>query len=218
MHYNCVVSRAKRDKEVYMAKDYGKEVKQLKNELDEIKKGFKELDAFMKNFKELNDIKRSVSELAGIKKNFDELAETMKDFDELAGIKKNENEPAAVKKAPPSEADSGEQYSESMYGEAEANVYYKLIENKTAGQLLQTIGSNDRLLLLLAIIRTPMNVATMVSKCNFNSTGQAYHHLKPLVAAGLVSESESERGIYEVSKGRAQGVYKLLSGVAELIG
>ncbi len=93
-----------------------------------------------------------------------------------------------------------------------------LIENKSAATVLQTIGNNDRLTLLLAILRTPMTVAAMVEKCGFNTTGQVYHHLKPLIAADLVFEVEqAERGVYAVRFHRVQGIIMLLAGIADLI-
>jgi hypothetical protein len=58
-----------------------------------------------------------------------------------------------------------------------------LIEIKLASAVLQCIGNSDRLNLLLTLLRTPMTVASLVEKCGFNTTGQAYHHLKPLIAA-----------------------------------
>ena len=93
-----------------------------------------------------------------------------------------------------------------------------LIDNKSAAAVLHCIGSNDRLSLLRALLRTPMNVATMVEACGFNTTGQVYHHLKPLIAADLVFEVEQgERGIYAVKSHRVQGIIMLLAGVADLI-
>jgi hypothetical protein len=74
-----------------------------------------------------------------------------------------------------------------------------LIEIKLASAVLQCIGNSDRLNLLLTLLRTPMTVASLVEKCGFNTTGQAYHHLKPLIAADLVYEVEQgERGVYAV--------------------
>ena len=93
-----------------------------------------------------------------------------------------------------------------------------LIDNKSAATVLQCIGNNDRLTLLLALLRTPMTVAAMVENCGFNSTGQVYHHLKPLLAADLVCEVEqAERGVYAVKHHRVQGIIMLLAGVSDLM-
>lgn len=92
-----------------------------------------------------------------------------------------------------------------------------LIENRTAEKMLSCIGSNDRLNLLLAILRKPRTVAEMVSDCGFSSTGQVYHHLKPLIAADLVIEDRHQRGTYIIQPHRVQGVIMLLAGVADLV-
>ncbi|MBQ8510505.1 MAG: helix-turn-helix transcriptional regulator [Clostridia bacterium] len=94
-----------------------------------------------------------------------------------------------------------------------------LIENRTAEQVLACIGSNDRLNLLLAILRKPRTVAELVSDCGFSSTGQVYHHLKPLIAADLVFEdSENEgKGRYAIRPHRVQGLIMLLAGICDMV-
>lgn len=94
----------------------------------------------------------------------------------------------------------------------------KLIENRSASSVLQCIGNNDRLNLLLAVLKTPMTVAAMVEKCGFNTTGQVYHHLKPLIAADIIGEVEqAERGVYAVKPHRVQGIIMMLAGISDLI-
>ena len=90
-----------------------------------------------------------------------------------------------------------------------------LIENRTAEKVLACIGSNDRLNMLLAILRKPRTVAELVSDCGFSSTGQVYHHLKPLIAADLITQDR--RGNYIIQPHRVQGVIMLLCGVADLV-
>lgn len=92
-----------------------------------------------------------------------------------------------------------------------------LIENKMAGKVLQCIGNDERLKLLLAILRQPMTVAQLVEQCGYSSTGQVYHHLKPLVAADLVVEGEGGRGVYCIQPHRVQGVIMLLAGISDML-
>ena len=92
-----------------------------------------------------------------------------------------------------------------------------LIEKGTAEKVLSCVGSNDRLNLLLAILRKPRTVAELVSDCGFSSAGQVYHHLKPLVAADLIVEDPRHRGSYIVQPHRVQGVIMLLAGIADLV-
>jgi len=95
----------------------------------------------------------------------------------------------------------------------------KLIEDNTAQKLLACIGNNDRLKILLAILRKPMTVAQLVSECGYNSTGQVYHHLKPLIAADIVEEGANElgKGHYVVKPHRVQGIIMLLAGISDII-
>ena len=87
-----------------------------------------------------------------------------------------------------------------------------LIENRTAEKVLACVGSNDRLNMLLAILRKPRTVAELVNDCGYSSTGQVYHHLKPLLTADLVTEDKAHRGTYIIQPHRVQGVIMLLAG------
>ncbi|MBR3763576.1 MAG: helix-turn-helix transcriptional regulator [Clostridia bacterium] len=90
-----------------------------------------------------------------------------------------------------------------------------LIEKGTAEKVLACVGSNDRLNMLLAILRKPRTVAELVSDCGYSSSGQVYHHLKPLISADLVTQDR--RGSYIIQPHRVQGVIMLLAGVADLV-
>lgn len=95
----------------------------------------------------------------------------------------------------------------------------RLVEDSTAEQMLACIGSNDRLRLLLALLRKPRTVAQLVGECGFSSTGQVYHHLKPLIAANLVSEDARNegKGVYVIVPEHVQGIIMLLAGINDLL-
>jgi len=92
-----------------------------------------------------------------------------------------------------------------------------LIENRTAEKVLNCIGSNDRLNILLALLKKPMTVAEIVSECGLNSTGQAYHHMKPLLAADLIIEDANSKGVYVVQPHKVQGIIMLLAGICDMV-
>lgn len=93
-----------------------------------------------------------------------------------------------------------------------------LIEDGSASNVLQCIGSSDRLNLLLKLLKQPMTVSAMVEQCGFNTTGQVYHHLKPLISADIVFEDGSAgRGVYAVKYDRIQGVIMVLAGISDLL-
>ena len=94
-----------------------------------------------------------------------------------------------------------------------------LADSGRAMQVLNCIGSNDRLSILIALLRQPMSVTALVERCGFNTTGQVYHHLKPLIAADLVHEPKEagERGVYAVVSHRVQGIIMILAGIADIL-
>ena len=93
----------------------------------------------------------------------------------------------------------------------------KLIESNIATKVLACIGNNDRLNMLLALLRTPRTAAQLVVECGYNTTGQVYHHLKPLLAADLVKEDNKNRGSYIIQPHRVQGVIMLLAGISDML-
>lgn len=112
---------------------------------------------------------------------------------------------------------SGGRQSTWFRHDVNADTLLGLIEEGTAEKVLACIGSKDRLNLLLAILRAPRTVAQMVGECGFTSTGQVYHHLKPLIAADLVAEDEHIRGTYVIVPHRVQGILMLLAGISDMI-
>lgn len=112
---------------------------------------------------------------------------------------------------------SGGRQSTWIQHDVNADKLFGLIEEGTAEKVLACIGSSDRLNLLLAILRKPSTVAQLVGECGFTSTGQVYHHMKPLIAADLVIEDEHSRGVYIIVPHRVQGILMLLAGISDMI-
>ncbi len=112
---------------------------------------------------------------------------------------------------------SGGRQSTWVKNDLNTDTLLPLIENRTAEKVLACIGSNDRLSMLLAILRKPRTVAELVSDCGYTSTGQVYHHLKPLLAADLVVEDKHHRSSYIIQPHRVQGLIMLLAGIADLV-
>ncbi len=90
----------------------------------------------------------------------------------------------------------------------------KLNDNRVAEKVLASVGNGQRLNILLALLKKPQTVNQLVEALGANTTGQVYHHLKPLVAADIVKE---EKGVYAVIPHRVQGIVMLLAGVQDLI-
>lgn len=92
-----------------------------------------------------------------------------------------------------------------------------LIESGVAGKVLACIGNSNRLEMLLEILRGPKTVAALVEKCGFGSTGQVYHHMKPLLAADIVVEDEKQKGVYVIQPHKVQGIIMLLAGISDMV-
>jgi DNA gyrase subunit B len=82
---------------------------------------------------------------------------------------------------------------------------------------MNCINSQERLGLLLAILRQPSSVAQLTEKLGASSSGQIYHHLRPLLAADLIKEDEKQRGLYYVVPHRVQGIIMLLVGISDML-
>ena len=89
------------------------------------------------------------------------------------------------------------------------------IESGVAEKVLACIGNANRLALLMEILRGPKTVAQLVDTCGFGSTGQAYHHMKPLLAADLIQEEG--RGVYGCCPHTVQGIIMLLAGISDMV-
>ncbi|NLG24990.1 MAG: helix-turn-helix transcriptional regulator [Clostridiales bacterium] len=112
---------------------------------------------------------------------------------------------------------SGGRQSNWIRNEVSTDDLLRLIEDNQAPRVLAGIGSSERLRMLLALLRGPKTVAQLVEGCGYSSSGQVYHHLRPLLAADLVQEDERERGVYFVKPHRVQGVIMVLAGISDLV-
>ena len=112
---------------------------------------------------------------------------------------------------------SGGRQSNWIQNEIGTDGLLKLVEERTAEKVLACVGSSDRLNLLLSLLKQPQSVAKLVESGQYSSTGQVYHHLKPLLAANLVKEDDNERGNYYVVPHRVQGIIMILAGIGDLV-
>lgn len=113
---------------------------------------------------------------------------------------------------------SGGRQANWIKNEVNADDLLRAVEDRTPERVLACIGSNERLNILIALLKKPMTVAEIVKKCGFGSTGQAYHHMKPLLAAGIIAEGEegAGKGVYVVRFDKVRGIIMLLAGICEL--
>lgn len=87
----------------------------------------------------------------------------------------------------------------------------------SAEKVLASIGSQERLNILITLLRQPMSAAGLMETLEFTSPGRVYHHLKPLIAADLVQEDARVKGRYEIVPHRVQGLIMILAGISDLL-
>ncbi len=193
--------------------DYEKEIEMLKKEIKKLAPLLSQLTS-QSSDKESKDEEEDFKTVHPIK-NMHPLPHLNDIMDSLSKITDEEDRTGSITYL--GVFTSGGRQSNWIQNEVNTDDLLALIESKSAYTVLECIGNNDRLTLLLALLRTPMTVAALVEKCGFNSTGQAYHHLKSLIAADLVFEVEqAERGVYAVKPRRVQGIIMLLAGISDL--
>lgn len=112
---------------------------------------------------------------------------------------------------------SGGRQSNWIRNSVPADELLSLIESGVASKVLACIGNANRLAILLEILRAPKTVASLVEKCGFGSTGQVYHHMKPLLAADIIVEDEKQKGTYIIQPHKVQGVIMLLAGISDMV-
>lgn len=88
-------------------------------------------------------------------------------------------------------------------------------DEDAVAQVLAALGNKQRLMLLKAILEQPASASELVNRLGMGTTGQVYHHLKPLQAADLVTQEE--RGQFVFKGHRVQGLLMLLAGVLDLL-
>ena len=135
--------------------------------------------------------------------------------DQLIAYAEDHNESGAIAYTGTFTSGDGDLAMQSVWASAVPTDHLlALNDNRMVEKVLTSVGNGQRLGILLALLSKPMTVNQLVKALGFGSTGQAYHHLKPLVAADIVKE---EKGVYTVLPHRMQGIMMLLAGVWDLI-
>ena len=113
---------------------------------------------------------------------------------------------------------SGGRQSTWIRDDVPADHLVQLLVDNTTEKVLACIGNRDRLRILSAVLQKPMTVAELIEACGLNSSGQVYHHMKPLLAADLIKEDNLNfaKGTYVVQPHKVQGIIMLLAGICDM--
>jgi DNA gyrase subunit B len=193
-----------------MERDYGKEIDGLRGQLDEIKG----LIAEFTKPSQKRDGAKSLKNIHPMRNMHPDkrLSEMMEELCEKVDSDGNTGSIIYM-----GVFASGSRQSNWIRNQVDTDSLLELIESNTAAKVLSCIGNNDRLNMLLALLRSPRTAAQLVEQCGYNTTGQVYHHLKPLLAADLVKEDDNNRGSYVIQPHRVQGIIMLLAGISDML-
>jgi len=193
-----------------MSRDYGKEIDSINTQLDEIK----DMLAKLSTQPQYNTSQKPLKNITQLQKLHPDkrLSDLLNEACEKIDVEGSSGYITYL-----GSFASGNRQSIWVSHQVDADKLLKLIESNIAAKALACIGNNDRLNMLLALLRAPKTAAQLVDACGYNTTGQVYHHLKPLLAADLVKEDEHIRGSYAIQPHRIQGVIMLLAGISDML-
>ncbi|MDD5191278.1 MAG: ArsR family transcriptional regulator [Dehalococcoidales bacterium] len=196
-----------------MARNYAAEIDTLKKDLSEIKEMLKPMIAMKASFNEPHKKVGQIEKMPFMHPD----PNIMNILDRLENDCGSKDQTGCITYI--GVFSSGGRQADWIRHEVNTDDLLKLIENKMAVKVLACIGNNDRLNILLSILKKPMTVAQLVEECGYGSTGQVYHHLKPLISADLITEdSKSEaKGVYFIQPHRVQGIIMLLAGISDML-
>lgn len=196
-----------------MERNYGIEIDSLRKELNEIRQLLHQSPNSTKNTIESNEQTGHIKKA----KDLDSDPNIMNILSKLEDTCNHTNQSGALTYI--GTYASGGRQSTWIGKDVNTDDLLYLIENNMAEKVLNCIGNNARLNILLNILKKPMTVAQLVEECGYNSTGQVYHHLKPLIAADLIIEDVQNegRGFYAIQPHRVQGIIMLLSGISDML-
>ncbi|MFB9325090.1 ATP-binding protein [Paenibacillus aurantiacus] len=90
------------------------------------------------------------------------------------------------------------------------------IDSEKAAKVLGAIGHKQRLDILLAALQGPITGGELLERLGMGTTGQLYHHIKPLVGANLLQQEE-RGGRYSLPANRVLPLLLLLAAAGELL-
>lgn len=82
------------------------------------------------------------------------------------------------------------------------------------GATLSALASGPRLRIVAALVRGPVSTGDLADRLDQGSTGQLFHHLKELLAVGIVHQPQ--RGVYAIRAAQVVPVLAILSAAMDL--
>lgn len=90
------------------------------------------------------------------------------------------------------------------------------IPEETIARVLSALANDTRIRIVAELLRGPVGTGELAERLDQPSTGQLFHHLKELLAAGVIHQPV--RGAYAIRTQHAVPILAVLSAAADLAG
>ncbi|TYS41898.1 ArsR family transcriptional regulator [Bacillus infantis] len=81
--------------------------------------------------------------------------------------------------------------------------------------ILSSLGHKQRIEIIKSLLQEPKNAAELVRELEMGTTGQLYHHMKPLLHAGIIEQKE-RGGSYSITADKILPILLQLAAAAEM--
>ncbi len=88
-------------------------------------------------------------------------------------------------------------------------------DSGSLANILSSLGHKQRIEIIKSLLQEPKNAAELVKELGMGTTGQLYHHMKPLLHAGIIEQKE-RGGSYSISANKILPILLQLAAAAEM--
>ncbi|MCA1037936.1 hypothetical protein LCM00_00320 [Bacillus infantis] len=88
-------------------------------------------------------------------------------------------------------------------------------DSGSLANILSSLGHIQRIEMIKSLMQEPKNAAELVKELGMGTTGQLYHHMKPLLHAGIIEQKE-RGGSYSIAADKILPILLQLAGAAEM--
>jgi DNA gyrase subunit B len=88
-------------------------------------------------------------------------------------------------------------------------------DSGSLANILSSLGHKQRIEMIKSLLQKPKNAAELVKELGMGTTGQLYHHMKPLLHAGIIEQKE-RGGSYSIAADKILPILLQLAAAAEM--
>jgi DNA gyrase subunit B len=88
-------------------------------------------------------------------------------------------------------------------------------DSGSLAKILSSLGHKQRIDMIKSLLQKPKNAAELVKELEMATTGQLYHHMKPLQHAGIIEQKE-RGGAYSIAEEKVLPILLQMAAAAEM--